>query len=113
MVDVDSDDSMTTHTESKYSRSRAEKHRGPTRKARRLARAEEHHKLMGKEWKDKGRLKQERAELALPGIVGSVAVSVYDKMMELKIKEENLAGDEKRKAIEDALVKENPLEMVK
>ena len=111
MVDVDSDDSMTTHTESKYSRSRAEKHRGSARRARRLARAEEHHKVMCKEWKDKGRLKQERAQLALPGIVGSVAVRVYEKMIGLKIKEDNLAGDEKRKAIEDALVKENPLEM--
>ena len=113
MVDVESDDSMTTHTESKYSRSRAEKGRGPTRRARRLARAEEHYKVMGKEWKDKERLKQERAQLALPGIVGSVAVCVYDKMMELKKKEENLAGDEKRKAIEDALVKEIPVEMAK
>ena len=31
----------------------------------------------------------------------------------LKIKEENLVGDEKRKAIEDALVKEIPVEMAK
>ena len=68
---------------------------------------------MGKEWKEKSQMKQERAEAALPGIVGSVAVCVYDKMMELKKTEENLAGDEKRKAIEDALVKEIPLEMAK
>ena len=43
--------------------------------------------------------------------MGSVAVRVYEKMIGLKIKEDNLDGDEKRKAIEDALVKENPLEM--
>ena len=113
MVDVDSDDSMTTHKESKGSRSRSERDRGPSRRAKKLGRAEEHYKVMRKEWKDKRELKQERAQAALPGIVGSVAVSVYDKMMELKIKEDNLAGDEKRKAVEDALVKEIPLEMAK
>ena len=113
MVDADSDDSMTTHKESKGSRSRAERGRGPARRAKKLERAEQHHKVMGKKWKEKSQMKQERAEAALPGFVGSVAVSVYDKMMELKIKEDNLAGDEKRKAIEDALVKEIPLEMAK
>ena len=61
MVDADSDDSMTTHKESKRSRSRAERGRGPARRAKKLERAEQHHKVMGKKWKDKRQLKQEMA----------------------------------------------------
>ena len=102
---------MTTHKESKASRSRSESERGPVRRGRKRGRLEEHRKIKHLVWNVKNQLKQEKVELALLGFMGSVAVSVYDKMMERKSKGEKLAGYEKRKVIEDALVKEIPLKM--
>ena len=90
LADVHSDDSMTTFTNSKSSWARTESERGPTRKLR----------------KYKMQLKLEAVESALLGLMDSVAVSVYEKMMERKLTEKPGAGDEKCKSIEDFFVKE-------
>ena len=52
MVDVDLEDSMTTHKESKGSRLRSEGGRVPSRRAKKLGRAEESYKVIRDEWKD-------------------------------------------------------------
>ena len=66
------------------------------------------------ERKDKMQLKSGVAESSWSGSMGSVAVSVHDKILELeKIEKAKVAGDEKRLAIEDAIVKEIPLRMAR
>ena len=69
LTGVYSDDSMTTSPNSKSSWLRPESEWGPTRKLR----------------KDKMQLKLEAVESALLGMIGSVAVSVCEKMMERKV----------------------------
>ena len=109
----DSADSMTTGTSSKISSSRPERERGPKRKAKKTRRAQEHYEKLGKVWKDKEQLKQEAAELALPGMHGSVASSTYTAMLEDKHLEPLPNALERELAIANALVKEIPLEMSK
>ena len=104
---------MDTGTTSKKSQSRPESERGPKRKERRLRRAQKYYEEQGLQWKEKEQLKQQAAELALPGVKGSVASSMHDDILEQKHLEPVPEGDEKRKAIEDALVKEIPVEMNK
>ena len=66
------------------------------------------------ERKDKMQLKSGMAESSWSGSMGSVAVSVHDKILGLeKIEKEKVAGDEKRLAIEDVIVKEIPLRMAR
>ena len=113
LSDVDSVDSMTTSKESKSTRSRPESERGPGRKKKKIRRAQLRYEALGLKWQDGEELKLRAAENALPGMMGSVAVSFYDTMMEGKKNEKVVAGDEKRKAIEDALVKEIPVEMAR
>ena len=109
----DSGDSMETGPSSKMSNSRPERERGPKRKEKKLKRAQKYHEEQGLAWKDKEQLKQNAAELAFPGLKGSVAPSMHDHILEQKKNEPTPAGDEKLKAIEDALVKEIPVEMCK
>ena len=97
LTGVYSDDSMTTSPNSKSSWLRPESEWGPTRKLR----------------KDKMQLKLEAVESALLGMIGSVAVSVCEKMMERKVTKKARAGDEKCKSIEDSLVKEILVQMAK
>ena len=97
LTGVYSDDSMTTSPNSKSSWLRPESEWGPTRKLR----------------KDKMQLKLEAVESALLGMIGSVAVSACEKMMERKVTKKARAGDEKCKSIEDSLVKEILVQMAK
>ena len=97
LTDVYSDDSMTTSPSSKSSLSWPESEWGRTRKLR----------------KDKMQLKLEAVESALLGMIGSVAASVCEKMMEWKLTEKARAGDEKCKSIENSFVEEILVRMAK
>ena len=105
-----SGNSLDTFTSSKVSHSRPERERGPTRKERKLLRAQKHYESQGKVFKGKEQVKQQQAELAL-GVKGSAASSMHSDIMEQKHLEPVPDSDEKQKQIEDALVKEIPVEM--
>ena len=103
---------MDTGTSSKMSNSRPEKERGPNRKQRKMKRAQEHYNKMGLEWKEPEQLRLDAAALALPGVADlALASSMHNHILEQKQNEPKPEGDEKIKAIEDALVKEIPEDM--
>ena len=74
-------------------------------------RAQDHRKEQGLEWKEKEQMQQVSAELSFPGVRGSMALSMHDHILAQKKNEPKPEGDEKLQAIEDALVKEIPVEM--
>ena len=84
LIDLDSDDLMTTYSCSKSSLSRRESVWGGVRRWRTFVLALDHCKKEHLEWKDKMQLKREAAESSLLGFMGSVAVSVHDKFVELE-----------------------------
>jgi hypothetical protein len=109
----DSDDSMTTNQTSKTSNSRAEKQRGPKRKAKKLERAKAHAAKKGLEWKTKEALDKASAELALPGWKGTTAIAQHQNLFEKKINESAPSGEARQEMIEEAFAKEVPYDMQK
>ena len=101
---------METGTSSKMSKSRPERERGPNRNEKKLKRAQQFYKEQGLEWKEVGQQREEATELAT-GLKGSVASSVHAHILEQKKNEPAPEGDEQLKAIEDALVKVDEVEM--
>ena len=93
------------------SNSRPERERGPKRKEKKAKRAQEYYEKHGKEWKDKEQLKQEAAELPLPGMHGSAASSTHSMILDKERLEPRPNALERELAIAEALVKEIPLEM--
>ena len=108
-----SGDSMDTGTSSKKSQSRPECQRGPTRKERKRKRAQDHRAAQGGVWIPQAELEQQVAEAALPGssMRGSIAVSSHSQMLEEKQQEPLPEGEEKKHLVEEALVKDIPVEM--
>ena len=98
-----SDDSMTTETSSKLSRSRRESDRGPKRVKRQLERARKHKLARGESWVPPDILRRQAAEAAT-GLHGSVAEEVQGEKMHEKKAEPLPDQEEKRKLIEDALM---------
>ena len=106
----DSGDSMDTSTASKRSKARNEEGRGPARKDKRIARAKAHKtEVLGIEWKDKEAMRVENAEKALPGCKGTIAVAIQSSLLDQAKEEKAPDDDEKRQIIEEALIKEIPV----
>ena len=105
-------DSMSTGRSSKMSLSRPERERGPKRRAKKLARAEQHKAERGLEWKDPEQQRQAAAEMAT-GVKGTLARGIHDNKLREK-KEEPLPDvEEKQEIIEYQLCKEIPVDMKK
>ena len=97
---------MDTKSSSKHSKSRAERDRGPKRKAAKLANAKKHYEKLGKPWvDDPQKHRQLGAELAT-GSKGSVALETHTEAIE-----EEQEKEAQPTPIEDALIKEIPPDM--
>ena len=107
--DSDSDSSNAPTTEAMTSRlSRKRKKRGPGYQEKNRKRVKAWYEFNGSEWKNKEQRKHDQAEVALPGLKGSVASSQHDEIIE---KESAPKKEDKKQIIEDALVKEIPEEI--
>ena len=107
---MDSDDSMTTKTSSKLSRSRRESDRGPKRAQRQLERARKDKLARGETWVPPDILRRQAAEAAT-GLHGSVAEEVQAEKMHEKKAEPLPDQEQKQKLIEDALMDEIVVDM--
>ena len=101
---LDSGASMETGTSSKMSQSRLEWNRGPTRQEKKIKRAQKHNEEKALGWKEKEQLKVHQAEVALPGLKGSVAASQHDMIIEQK-KNEPTPDDNEKKSLQMPLSK--------
>ena len=99
---------MDTKSTSKHSKSRAEKDRGPKRKAAKLLKVKQHYANLGKPWvDDPQKYRQLAAEMAT-GMKGSIASGAHTEAIEEKREKEAQPTP-----IEDALIKEIPPDMTK
>ena len=91
--------------ESSHKRPRPERSRGPKRKAKKIERARQHHERWGLPW--------EEQDIQAPALSGSAASSVHEAMLKDKKDEAIPTQEDRVQHIEDALVKEIPVEMRK
>ena len=108
--DNSSGESLDTKSTSKHSKSRAEKDRGPKRKAAKLAKVKEHYAKLGKPWVDDPQKHRQLAAELATGMKGSVASGSHTQAIEAKREIEAQPT-----SIEDALITESeiPLDMTK
>ena len=99
---------MDTKSSSNHSKSRAEKDRGPKRKASKLAKAKEHYAKLGKPWVDDPQKHRQLAADLATGMKGSIASGTHTEAIEEKREKEAQPTP-----IEDALIKDIPPDMTK
>ena len=83
------DSSKVTNTTSKHSTSRSERQRGPTRKAKKLIRVQDHLRRTGRVWSDGYRANNAARAMSssTSSLTGSVATSCYDAHVKEKKKD--------------------------
>ena len=101
---------MDTKSSSKHSKARAEKDRGPKRKAKMIAKSKKHYAKLGKPWVDDPQKHRQLAAELATGMKGSVASGSHTQAIEAKREIEAQPT-----SIEDALITESeiPLDMTK
>ena len=104
--DDSSGKSMDTNSSSKRSKSRAEKDRGPKRKAAKLAKVKEHYAKLGKPWVDDPQKHRQLAAELATGRKGSVASAMHTEAIEEKRQKEAQPTP-----IEEDLINEIPPDM--